>query len=142
MTWNYTTDVTPYNIGEETEEQKKRNMLHKQAYNLFLNECCIDKEKLMNSIKFLKNKIDKRTNSPYKKYRIFKDLANEEDQIIIPDSKMVFLKSKFLSSPRFKKDLISYYKPMQLYVRGPYNITTKQNFHTTKWTIDLYWNND
>lgn len=142
MTWTYTTDITPYNIGEETQEQKNRNLYHKQAYDFFLKECCIEENKLSNSIKHLKNKIDRRTNSPYKKYRIFMDLDPEEDKIEIEGCNFTFLKSKFLSSPKFKKDLISYYKPMGLFVRGPYNITTKQSYHTTKWTIDLYWNDD
>ena len=70
------------------------------------------------------------------------DLDAEEDKIEIDGTNFIFLKSKFLSSPKFKKDLISYYKPMGLFVRGPYNITTKQSYHTTKWTIDLYWNDD
>ena len=137
MPWNYLTEITPYNIGEETTEQKKRSNSHNEAYQMFLTECCIPEDKLMRSIYNLKKNINPKTREPNRKYRIFMDLDSENNEIIIDDNK--FLKSKFLSNSRFKKDLIAYYKPMGLFVRGPHNITTKQELHTTKWTIDLYW---
>lgn len=137
MVWTYLTEITPYNIGEETTEQKNRNNNHKKAFDMFLDECCIPKDKLFNSINYLKRNINHRTNKPNNKYRIFMDLDSEKNEIHVENFK--YFKSKFLASRSFKNALINYYKPFGLFVRGPYNITTRDNLHTTKWTIDLYW---
>ena len=68
------------------------------------------------------------------------DLDSENNEINVDNFK--YFKSKFLSSNSFKNALINYYKPLGLFVRGPHNITTKDNLYTTKWTIDLYWKNE
>ena len=140
MVWHYQTEITPYNIGEETTEQKKRTENHKSAFNQFLLECCIPEDKLTRSINYLKRNIDSRTNRPNNKYRIFMDLSEQNNEIQIDEFK--YYKNKFLASNNFKKELINYYKPLGLYVRGPHNIVTKDNLYTTKWTIDLYWKTD
>jgi hypothetical protein len=137
MVWTYLTEITPYNVGQETSEQKKRSANHKKAFNSFLEECCIPEDKLLRSINYLKRNINNRTKRPNNKYRIFMDLDSENNELVIEEFK--YFKSKFLSSNMFRNALINYYKPLGLFVRGPHNITTKDGLYTTKWTIDLYW---
>jgi len=139
MAWTYLTSITPYNVGEKTEEQLKRREKQNEAFDEYVKEWLVEQNRLLHSISILKNKIDPRTNAPCKKYRIFKNLEGEDNLIHVDDD--VFYKSKFLSSHRFKKELINYYKPMNLYVNGPINVTTKNGLHTSKWFVDLFWNN-
>lgn len=129
--WEYLCDINPTVIVNEQKLQNDYLKQYNLSYNNFIKSLCLDKNNLETIIK---------TNDS--KYRFFIDI-NEDNDIIDNnnDYPIKFLKSKFITY-RYKKiktDLISYYKPLGFYVKGPSKININNSI--TKYMIELYWNN-
>lgn len=58
------------------------------------------------------------------------------DKIVCSDGK-IFLRSKFLENKNFKKMLIDYYKPLNIYIKGPNQIVRRDGNSMEKWIIEL-----
>ena len=101
---------------------------------------CIDKDNLESIVSKLKHTIDSKTKKPVTKYRFIID-TSEDNDIINNDSdyQIKFLKSKFINfkSKKLKTDLISYYKPLGFYIKGPYELIINNKIN--KYFIELCW---
>ena len=116
-------------------------MQYNLAYHKFLKSLCIDKENLESIVGKLKHTIDPKTQKPITKYRCIID-TNEENDVINNDDNypIKFLKSKFINfkSKKLKTDLITYYKPLGFYVKGPFELVINKKIN--KYFIELCWN--
>jgi hypothetical protein len=139
--WIFKTHVTPNDVGVESESQVKYKEMYSKAYQILLQECCIDEEEVSNKVERMKHLIDNRSGKPHRKFRIQIDASGDNDIIDIGvEYHVVFLKSKFLGNKHFKNDLIKHYKPLGLYVNGPNNKYGRTDTSNTgKWYIDLCW---
>lgn len=115
MPWIYYTSVSP------TDDQ---NNSFNEAFNFFLNQCIINKDKLIQEL----------SSTQCFRFIIRTDDAN--DKIVCRDGK-IFLKSKFLNNKNFKKNLIDYYKPLGIFVKGPKEIIRRDGSLMNKWMIEL-----
>lgn len=113
MAWVYFTNNNPY-VDNKYEE----------ALNILLQQCLIDKEILY---KYL---------STHNCYR-FLIKTNEDNNEIICGDGTIYLKNKFLSNKIFKTNLINYYKPLGIYVKGPKELVKRDGISTKRWIIDL-----
>ena len=143
--WEYLTDIKPTDIMVEQKLQDSYLMHYNLAYHTFLKSLCIDKEELDIIVNDLKYKINATTGQPITKYRFIVDVNDENNNNIINDDNnypIKFLKSKFLEykSKKIKKDLITYYKPLNFYVKGPFEILINKKIN--KYFIELCWNNN
>ena len=121
--WEYLTDINPTKVVFEQKLQDSYLMQYNLAYHKFLKSLCIEKENLESIVGKLKHTIDSKTQKPITKYRCIID-TNEENDIINNDDNypIKFLKSKFINfkSKKLKTDLITYYKSLGFYVKGPF----------------------
>jgi hypothetical protein len=115
MPWIYFTDISPMD---------DQNNSFNEAFNFFLEQCIINKDRLR---QYLSNG---------QCYRFLIRTDGENDKIICKDGK-VFLKSKFLNNKIFKRNLIDYYKPQDVFVKGPKEIIRRDGSTTNKWMIEL-----
>jgi len=115
MPWKYYTSITPID-----DQYNSFN----EAFNFFLNQCIINKERLMQQL------------SSNQCFRFLIRTDGENDKIICKDGK-IFLKSKFLNNKNFKKNLIDYYRPMGVFVKGPKEIIRRDGSVMNKWIIEL-----
>jgi len=141
--WEYLTDIKPNELVLEQKLQDSYLMQYNLSYHKFLKSLCIDKENLDSIVGKLKHTIDTKTQKPVTKYRCIIDTSDENDIINSDDDYPIkFLKSKFINY-KFKKlktDLITYYKPLGFYVKGPFELTINKKIN--KYFIELCWNND
>ena len=141
--WEYLTDINPSNFNLEQKLQDSYLMNYNLAYHKFLKSLCIDKDNLDSIVDKLRYTIDSKTQKPVTKYRYIID-TNEDNDIINNDSNdeypIKFLKSKFINfkSKKLKTDLITYYKPLGFYVKGPLEVNINKKI--TKYFIELCWN--
>ena len=139
--WEYVTDVKPNIKVLEQKLQDTYLMEFNLAYHKFLKSLCIEKEYLDNIVN--NKNYDPVTNKLITKYKFIIDTAEDND-IINSDSEypIKFLKSKFIyyKNKKLKTDLISYYKPLGFYVKGPFELVI--NKHINKYFIELCWNNN
>lgn len=79
-----------------------------KAFDILFNECKIPTD-------ILNEELDKN-----KLYNLNVNTDNQHDEIV-KNSKyhVIFLRSKFLSNPKFKKQLIEYYNPIGFFIKGP-----------------------
>lgn len=115
MGWVYFTSISP--IDEQ-------NNSFNEAFNQFLNQCIINKDRIYNQL------------SSGQCYRFLIRTDGDNNKIVCKDGK-IFLKSKFLHNKNFKKSLIDYYKPLNVFVKGPKEITRRDGSEMNKWIIEL-----
>lgn len=140
--WEYLTDINPTEVVLEQKLQDSYLMQYNLAYHKFIKSLCIDKEDLDSIVDKYKNIIDNKTGLPITKYRYIIN-TNDENDIINNDKEdypVKFLKSKFINfkTKKIKTDLISYYKPLGFYVKGPFEIIIDKKIN--KFFIELWWN--
>lgn len=141
--WEYLTEINPNNLSTEQKLQDSYLLQYNLAYHNFLKSLCINKENLDSIVEQLKHTIDPKTKKPITKYRCVIDTTDENDIINKDDDYPIkFLRSKFINykSKKLKTDLISYYKPLGFYVKGPFELVINNKIN--KYFIELYWNND
>jgi len=140
--WEYLTDIKPTELMLEQKLQDSYLMQYNLAYHNFLKSLCIDKEDLYLIVDNLKHQIDYKTKNPITKYRFIIDINDDNNIINNNDNYPIkFLKSKFLNYKinKIKNDLISYYKPLGFYVKGPFELIINKKIN--KYFVELYWNN-
>ena len=139
--WEYFTDINPANLVTQQTLQDDYLLQYNLAYHKFLKSLCIDKENLDSIVNQQRGTIDPKTQRPNTKYRCVIDV-NDENDIINADSEypIKFLKSKFINfkSKKLKTDLITYYKPLGFYVKGPFELVINKKIN--KYFIELCWN--
>lgn len=141
--WEYLTDINP---NEKVVEQKLQDsylLQYNLSYHKFIKSLCIDSENLESIVGKLRYTIDSKTQQPITKYRCIIDTSEENDIINNDDNYPIkFLKSKFINfkSKKLKTDLISYYKPLGFYVKGPFELVINKKIN--KYFIELCWNNN
>lgn len=134
--WEFLTDIKP---NEEIKFQKIQDSYlynYNLAYNNFIKSLCIDENTLNN----LKGQIDESTGKEITKHRIIIDVSEENDYINTGTNyEIKFLKSKFINFKfkKLKSDLISYYKPLSFFVKGPFEININNN--VSKYYVELFW---
>jgi hypothetical protein len=141
--WEYVTEIIPGNLSSEQKLQDSYLQHYNLAYHNFLKSLCIDKDNLRSIVEELKYTIDPKTKTPITKYRCVIDTTDENDIINKDDDYPIkFLRSKFINfkSKKLKTDLISYYKPLGFYVKGPFQLVINNKIN--KYFIELYWNNN
>ena len=141
--WEYLTDIKPTELVVEQKLQDSYLLQYNLAYHTFLKSLCIDKENLDSIVNQLKCTIDPKTENPVSKYRCIIDTNDENDIINNDDNYPIkFLKSKFINfkSKKLKTDLITYYKPLGFYVKGPIELVINKKIN--KYFIELCWNNE
>lgn len=138
--WEYLSDIKPNDLKLEQKLQDSYLTNYNLAYHKFLKSLCIDKDNLESIVSKLKHTIDSKTKKPVTKYRFIID-TSEDNDIINNDSdyQIKFLKSKFINfkSKKLKTDLISYYKPLGFYIKGPYELIINNKIN--KYFIELCW---
>jgi len=116
MGWLYFTSVSPID---------DQNNSYSEAFNFFLNQCIINKDRLMQQL------------SLNQCFRFLIRTDGDNDKILCKDGK-IFLKSKFLkNNNNFKKSLIDYYRPLGVFVKGPKEIIRRDGSVMNKWIIEL-----
>jgi hypothetical protein len=141
--WEYLTDIKPTELVVEQKLQDSYLLQYNLAYHTFLKSLCIDKENLDSIVNQSKCTIDPKTQNPVSKYRCIIDTYDENDIINNDDNYPIkFLKSKFINfkSKKLKTDLITYYKPLGFYVKGPIELVINKKIN--KYFIELCWNNE
>tara|TARA_E500000178_G_scaffold333139_1_gene367716 strand:+ start:4719 stop:5162 length:444 start_codon:yes stop_codon:yes gene_type:complete len=140
--WEYMTSINPTNVVSEQKIQDTYLLEYNLSYHKFLKSLCIDKDNLELIVNNLKNSIDPKTNKQITKHRYLIDTYEDSD-IINKDSDypIKFLKSKFINfkSKKLKTDLITYYKPLGFFIKGPFELSI--NGKINKYFIELCWNN-
>jgi len=114
MTWLYYTSVSPID---------DQNNSFNEAFNFFLNQCIVNKDRLLQL-------------STNQCFRFLIKTDGENDKILCKDGK-IFLKSRFLNNKNFKKSLIDYYRPLGIFVKGPKEIIRRDGSLTNKWLLEL-----
>ena len=117
MGWFYFTNISPY--------EEPINSFN-EAFDIFLAQCLIHEERLKKEF----------TGSENKCFRFLIKTDGENDKIYCRDGKYL-LKSKFLMNKTFKKKLIEYYRPKNIYVTGPKEIISRDKKSFNKWIIEL-----
>lgn len=141
--WEYLTDIKPTNVVTEQKLQDNYLMQYNLAYHKFIKSLCIEKTMLDSIVKEVSNTVDPKTGSVLSKYRYIIDINDDNDIINKEDDYPIkFLKSKFISFKlkKLKTDLISYYKPLGFYVKGPFELSINKKIN--KYYIELCWNNN
>jgi hypothetical protein len=141
--WEYVTEIKPQNSIVEQKIQNSYLMHYNLAYHKFIKSLCIDKETLDSIVQKQNNVIDNKNNLPNTKYRLIID-TNEENDILNNEDEypIKFTKSKFIiyKIRKLKTDLISYYKPLGFFIKGPFEIVINKKIN--KYFIELCWNNN
>lgn len=129
--WEYFTNTYP--DVENNKSQVLQNDYLKEynlAYHQFVQSLCIpDIEKIKES--------DENTT----RYKHIIDCEGDLDILNNNDYPIKFLKSKFIrnKNKKLKIDLITYYKPLGFYVKGPFEIFKEKNKTTNRFCIELCW---
>ena len=119
--WIYYTSVRPLKKRSDGEDGNTEYKLEfNKSFNNFLEDCKLS----------LNNLDDNLRTAPVYIYEI---LTDKENDPINRDSDyhIRFLKSVFLTNPKFKRELIDYYNPAGYFIKGP----TKVN--EDKWIIEF-----
>lgn len=119
--WVYHTNVRPRRKRTEGEEgNNEYRDEFKKSFDSFLEECKIPLSDLEDFIQGRDKYI----------HKISTDNTND---IINPNSTyhVRFLKSKFLSNPKFKRGLIDYYNPVGYFIRGP------NQDNESEWSLEI-----
>jgi len=119
--WIYYTDIRPRRKrtdGEEGNNDYKNEFM--KSFDSFLEECKLPISELSNHL----------ANKDVYKHVINTDKINDMINNN-SDYHVRFLKSRFLSNPKFKRELIDYYNPIGYFVCGPTKIDDN------KWIIDF-----
>lgn len=107
--WVYYTDVRPKRKRAEGEEgNTEYRSEFKKAFDIFLEDCKLPISEIEEKLN------DTETYNYIIKTDKNNDLINKDS-----DYHVRFLKSKFLSNPKFKRGLIEYYNPVGYFVKGP-----------------------
>lgn len=141
--WEYLTDIKPTNVVTEQKLQDNYLMQYNLSYHKFIKSLCIEKTMLDSIVKEVSNTFDQKTGSALSKYRYIIDINDDNDIINKEDDYPIkFLKSKFISFKlkKLRTDLISYYKPLGFYVKGPFELSINRKIN--KYYIELCWNNN
>ena len=119
--WVYFTSIRPRRKGLEGEDgNNEYNKELNSAFNIFINECKLTKEKITEYL----NENDK--------YSMIIKTDNKNDEVNKKSNYHVkFLRSVFLTNPKFKRELINYYNPIGYYINGPQQISKDE------WNIEL-----
>jgi hypothetical protein len=129
--WEYFTSTYP--DVENNKLQTLQNDYLKEynlAYHQFVQSLCIP------NIENVKDDLE------ITKYKSIIDCEGDSDVINNNnDYPIKFLKSKFIrnKSKKLKIDLITYYKPLGFYVKGPFEIFKDRNKSTNRFCIELCW---
>jgi len=138
--WEYKTEITPTILPKDKNLQNTYLTNYNLAYNNFIKSLLLEKNELDYIISTVSKTIDYKTKKPCTKYRYIIDCSKDND-IINKDSEypIEFLKSKFLifKDKKIKGTLISHYKPLGFYVKGPIELINKNDI--VKYYIELYW---
>lgn len=129
--WEYLCDIKPTVSVCKQQLQDDYLMYYNLAYDKFIKSICIEKSELDTIT----------TNNTESKYRYCIDMSGDNDIIDSENEYPIkFLKSKFIlyKYKKLKTDLISHYKPLGFYVKGPFKININNTI--TKYIIELYWN--
>jgi hypothetical protein len=94
-----------------------------EVFELFLSQCTLDQTTMKEELK----------KGPCIRYVI--STSDEHNEII--HNRKTFLKTKFLMNKLFKKRLVEYYRPMNIYVNGPKQISKTNGETIDKWLIEL-----
>ena len=142
--WEFLNTINPHNMNNNTQNIQNEYMQnYNLAYHTFINSLCMSVEELENIKNINKNKFDK-FDKQITKHRIIIDLDGDSD-IINKNSEfnIKFQKSKFLSfkNRKIKTELIKYYKPLGFFVNGPNELINYANTNSTKYFVELFWNN-
>lgn len=125
--WQYYTKVRPRRsktFGDNGNDEYQTEM--EKAMEVFVGECTID-------INILSEHI-----ASEGCYRIEIDTNRHVDEIDAGSNyHVIFLRSKFLQNPRFKKRLIEHYNPEGIFVKGPSEEKRTDGSKLFKWTIEL-----
>ena len=118
--WTYYTDIVPYNLPEKQNIQNIYLENYNSAFEILINELLVDYNKLNTHFNSINNKTNKLNN----KYFITINCNDKNDIIKLNDYSLEFHKSKFinLKNKKIKQYLINYYKPLNLYVKGPFKL--------------------
>ena len=126
--WRYYTHVKPKRkrlTGEEGNLEYDQEL--QNCFNIFFEECKVNVDNIHNYIE------------KEGKYSLVIDTNPNYDQINSNSNYHVsFLKSKFLSNPRFKKALINYYNSQGVFVKGPRELLKNDQTKINKWVIDFH----
>jgi len=141
--WEYLTDINPNNAVTEQKLQNTYLMNYNLSYHRFINSICIEKDTLKNIVKEISGETLPNTNIYNTRYQYIIDIEDENDIINKDDDFPIkFLKSKFLAFKlkKIKTDLISHYKPLGFYVKGPNELRINEKIN--KYYIEICWKND
>ena len=141
--WEYLTDIKPNELVLEQKLQDSYLMQYNLSYHKFIKSLCIDKDNLDSIVNKFKNTIDTKTGKYVTRYRFLIDTSDDNDVINFDDNYPIkFLKSKFINFKlkKIKTDLITYYKPLGFYVKGPFELSINKKIN--KYFIELCWNNE
>jgi hypothetical protein len=119
--WVYYTNIRPRRKRSEGEDGNNEYRTEfKKAFDNFLEDCKIPISDLQDCLE----------NNDIYNYEITTDPENDP---INKDSSyhVRFMKSRFLSNPKFKRGLIEYYNPVGYFVRGPSKVDDN------KWVIEF-----
>ncbi len=119
--WVYYTNIRPRRKRSDGEDGNTEYRTEfKKTFDSFLEDCKLPISELKSAL----------GNTDIYNYKINTD--KENDQLNKnSDYHVRFLKSRFLSNPKFKRGLIEYYNPVGYFVRGP----TKVN--EDSWVIEF-----
>lgn len=95
-----------------------------EAFNKFFNECVLNEDTI------------KREFEKGHTIRYLISTSDNHNEIVCEDGK-IYLKSKFLTNKLFKKKLIDYYRPLNIYINGPKEIQKTNGEKLNKWIIEL-----
>jgi hypothetical protein len=127
--WEYLLDLNPLQLPEEQKIQQLYVKEYNLAYQKFIAELCLTEEQL---------KDIKIQNTNNNKYLIFIDTTDNNILNVNSDYPIKFEKNKFIiyKNKKIKNDLITYYKPLGIFVKGPFELI---NNKLSKYYIELYW---
>ncbi len=95
-----------------------------ESFGILLQQCCINKDRLL--LHLNKNNC----------YRFLINTEGYNDRIYCKNGKYM-LKSRFMTSRKFKKCLIEYYREYGVYVTGPKELRRQDGSIMDKWIIEL-----
>ncbi len=108
------------NINNDNDVDNAYN----EAFNIFLQQCLIHEDRIKEEL------------SANTRFRFVIKTDGDNDKIYCSDGRF-FLKSKFLTRKTFKKKLIDYYRPLNIYVDGPHEFKRRDGTDIYRWWIEL-----
>lgn len=128
--WTYHTRIRPRKRrtdGDEGNNEYKEEF--GIAFDKFLKECQLSQD-------FIYENLVQNASMKYYRHEILTDYGNDEVDTS-SDYHVVFLKSRFLSNPLFKKKLIEYYNPLGFFIKGPIQLQGPDGNVLDKWGFEL-----